>query len=72
MKGGTTTRTLDLDPPAAPFIGNQTWGESNQRENSCQNEPGAVPWDIDLEGELPDPLFRLCVTGPVGITLRAD
>ena len=25
------TRTLDLNPPAAPYVGYQTWGESYQR-----------------------------------------
>jgi nitrate reductase molybdenum cofactor assembly chaperone NarJ/NarW len=52
------TRTLDLNPPAAPYIGFQTWGESYQRGvflaqlNRAMFEAG-----IDLEGELPDHLI---------------
>ncbi len=51
------TRTLDLNPPAAPYVGFQTWGESYQRGvflsqlNRAMLEAG-----IDLEGELPDHL----------------
>lgn len=52
------TRTLDLNPPAAPYIGFQTWGESYQRGvflskmNRTLLEAG-----IDLQGELPDHLI---------------
>lgn len=52
------TRTLDLNPPAAPYIGFQTWGESYQRGtflskmNRTLMEAG-----IDLQGELPDHLI---------------
>jgi nitrate reductase molybdenum cofactor assembly chaperone NarJ/NarW len=52
------TRTLDLNPPAAPYIGFQTWGESYQRGvflsqlNRAMAEAG-----VDLEGELPDHLI---------------
>jgi nitrate reductase delta subunit len=54
------TRTLDLNPPVAPYIGFQTWGESYQRGvflsqlNRAMYEAG-----IDLEGELPDHLIPI-------------
>lgn len=52
------THTLDLDPPAAPYIGYQTWGESYQRgEFMSKMNRELVNWDIDLEGELPDHLI---------------
>jgi nitrate reductase delta subunit len=52
------TRTLDLNPPAAPYIGFQTWGESYQRGlflstlNRALLEAG-----VETEGELPDHLI---------------
>ncbi|HEY4694148.1 MAG TPA: hypothetical protein VIH16_11975 [Bellilinea sp.] len=57
------TRTLDLDPPAAPYIGYQTWGDSYQRGTfmSMMNRAIAAH-QIDSEGELPDhliPVLRL-------------
>jgi nitrate reductase delta subunit len=51
------TRTLDLDPVIAPYIGFQTWGESYTRGNfmarlsRCMVEAG-----VEWEGELPDHL----------------
>jgi nitrate reductase molybdenum cofactor assembly chaperone NarJ/NarW len=51
------TRTLDLNPPAAPYVGYQTWGESYQRGaflarlNRELFEAG-----VDAGGELPDHL----------------
>lgn len=51
------TRTLDLNPPAAPYVGFQTWGESYQRGvflsklNREMLETG-----VDMDGELPDHL----------------
>lgn len=51
------TRTLDLDPPAAPYLGYQMWGDSYQRGafmarlNRALAEVG-----VDREGELPDHL----------------
>jgi len=49
------TRTLDLNPPAAPYIGFQTWGESYQRGVflSKMNRE-LLEAGIDLDGELPD------------------
>jgi len=57
------TRTLDLNPPAAPYIGYQTWGDSYQRGAfmSMMNRAIAA-CQIDSEGELPDhliPVLRL-------------
>ena len=51
------TRTLDLNPPAAPYVGYQTWGESYQRGaflakmNRALTEAG-----VEADGELPDHL----------------
>jgi nitrate reductase molybdenum cofactor assembly chaperone NarJ/NarW len=51
------TRTLDLSPPAAPYVGYQTWGESYQRGaflvkmNRALAEAG-----VEADGELPDHL----------------
>jgi nitrate reductase delta subunit len=51
------TRTLDLNPPAAPYVGYQTWGESYQRGaflallSQELSEAG-----VDTGGELPDHL----------------
>ncbi|MCC6146730.1 MAG: nitrate reductase [Anaerolineaceae bacterium] len=49
------TRTLDLNPPAAPYIGFQTWGESYQRGAFlAQMNRVLAENEIDLQGELPD------------------
>lgn len=57
------TRTLDLDPPAAPYIGYQTWGDSYQRGTFMSMMNRAITaHQIDSEGELPDhliPVLRL-------------
>jgi len=51
------TRTLDMNPPAAPYVGYQTWGESYQRGafmakmNRALAEAG-----VETDGELPDHL----------------
>jgi nitrate reductase delta subunit len=51
------TRTLDLNPPAAPYVGYQMWGESYQRGaflakmNRALTEAG-----VEADGELPDHL----------------
>ncbi len=51
------TRTLDLNPPAAPYVGYQTWGEGYQRGaflallNRELSEAG-----VDTGDELPDHL----------------
>lgn len=52
------TRTFDLNPPAAPYVGFQIWGESYQRGaflammNRALAEAG-----VETEGELPDHLI---------------
>ena len=50
-----STRTLDLSPAAAPYIGFQVWGESYQRGAfmAILNRAMSV-LDVDPEGELPD------------------
>jgi len=51
------TRTLDLSPLAAPYVGYQTWGESYKRgEFMAQLNQEMKAHQIDLEGELPDHL----------------
>jgi len=61
------TRTLDLNPPAAPYVGYQTWGDSYQRGAfmATMNRALALA-DVDTGGELPDhlaPILRyLAVT----------
>lgn len=52
------TRTLDLNPPAAPYIGYQVWGESYQRGvflSQMSHELRAA--EVDTEDELPDHLI---------------
>lgn len=52
------TRTLDLNPPAAPYIGFQTWGESYQRGAFLSKMNRAlIEAGIDTQGELPDHLI---------------
>lgn len=52
------TRTLDLNPPAAPYIGFQTWGESYQRGAFLSKlNREMIETGIDLQGELPDHLI---------------
>jgi nitrate reductase delta subunit len=57
------TRTLDLNPPAAPYIGYQTWGDSYQRGAFMSMMNRAIEANrVDTEGELPDhliPILRL-------------
>jgi nitrate reductase delta subunit len=57
------TRTLDLNPPGAPYIGYQTWGDSYQRGAFMSMMNRAIDVNhIDSEGELPDhliPVLRL-------------
>ncbi len=56
------TRTLDLNPPAAPYFGFQTWGESYQRGQFLSRLNGELMRaGIDADGELADhliPVFR--------------
>ena len=63
------TRTLDLSPAAAPYVGFQIWGESYQRgEFMAKLNRTMAELDIDPEGELPDhlvPILRyLAVANP--------
>ena len=63
------TRTLDLSPAAAPYVGFQIWGESYQRgEFMAKLNRAMADLDIDPEGELPDhlvPILRyLAVADP--------
>lgn len=57
------TRTLDLNPPAAPYIGYQNWGDSYQRGSFLSMLNRAMEThQVDSEGELPDhliPVLRL-------------
>ena len=49
------TRTLDLSPAAAPYVGFQVWGESYQRgEFMSKLNRHMYELDIDPAGELPD------------------
>ncbi len=51
------TRTLELNPPAAPYVGFQTWGESYQRgQFLAQMNRELMMHGIDTGGELPDHL----------------
>lgn len=62
------TRTLDLNPQAAPYIGFQTWGENYQRGKFLARLNQAYhPLAIDLDGELPDhivPILRYLEAAP--------
>lgn len=52
------TRTLDLSPAAAPYIGFQIWGESYQRgEFMSKLNRAMFNLSVDTEGELPDHLI---------------
>ena len=62
------TRTLDMNPPAAPYIGFQIWGESYQRGIFLSQMNRAL-WEIavDAAGELPDhliPVLRYLAASP--------
>jgi len=51
------TRTLDLNPPAAPYVGYQTWGDSYQRGAFMAKMNRALAEaDVEPDGELPDHL----------------
>ena len=51
------TRTLDLNPPAAPYIGYQTWGESYPRGTFLAKMNRALASaGVDAGCELPDHL----------------
>jgi nitrate reductase molybdenum cofactor assembly chaperone NarJ/NarW len=54
------TRTLDLSPLSAPYVGYHIWGESYKRGEfmAALNKEMKV-YEIDLEGELPDHLLPI-------------
>jgi len=62
------TRTLDLSPLAAPYVGYQIWGESYKRgEFMAQLSQEMSLYEINLEGELPDhllPILRYLAAAP--------
>jgi nitrate reductase molybdenum cofactor assembly chaperone NarJ/NarW len=62
------TRTLDLNPPAAPYVGYQTWGESYQRGAFLAKMSRALAEaGVDADGELPDhlaPTLRYLAAAP--------
>jgi nitrate reductase delta subunit len=52
------TRTLDLNPPAAPYLGFQMWGESYKRGNFMAHLNYQIKeTGIHTDGELPDHLI---------------
>ncbi len=52
------TRTLDLNPPAAPYVGYVIWGESYQRGNFLALMSRALKdAGVEAGGELPDHLI---------------
>jgi len=52
------TRTLDLSPLTAPYVGYQIWGESYKRGEFMARLSGEMRiFEIDMEGELPDHLI---------------
>lgn len=54
------TRTLDLSPAAAPYVGFQVWGESYQRgEFMAKLNRVMFELDVNPEGELPDHLVPI-------------
>ena len=56
------TRTLDLSPAAAPYIGFQVWGESYQRgEFMAKLNHAMLALGVDTEGELPDHIAPVLV-----------
>ncbi len=51
------TRTLDLNPPAAPYVGYQIWGDSYKRGTFLARLRRAyAAAGVDSSGELPDHL----------------
>ena len=62
------TRTLDLNPQTAPYVGFQTWGENYQRGKFMANLNQVFqPLAINLDGELPDhivPILRYLEVSP--------
>jgi len=54
------TRTLDLSPLSAPYVGYHIWGESYKRgEFMAALNKELMSYEINLEGELPDHLLPI-------------
>lgn len=54
------TRTLDLSPLAAPYVGHQVWGENYQRGAFMARLQGEMRrLGVDPAGELPDHLVPI-------------
>lgn len=54
------TRTLDLNPFTAPYVGFQTWGDSYQRGNFMATLNRAIQeHQVERDGELPDHLVPI-------------
>ncbi len=54
------TRTLDLSPLSAPYVGYHVWGESYKRgEFMAALNKEMKDLDVDLDGELPDHLLPI-------------
>lgn len=54
------TRTLDLSPLSAPYVGYHIWGETYNRGEFMANLNREMKlYNIDLEGELPDHLLPI-------------
>ncbi len=65
------TRTLDLNPAVAPYVGYQIWGENYQRGGFlAQMSRGLQEAGVDPDGELPDhliPVLRYLDIAPTGM-----
>jgi nitrate reductase delta subunit len=65
------TRTLDLNPPAAPYVGYQIWGDSYKRGGFLARLKRAfAAAGVNPAGELPDHLapilsYLACAPGPL-------
>ncbi|MGE5224642.1 MAG: nitrate reductase molybdenum cofactor assembly chaperone [Omnitrophica WOR_2 bacterium] len=65
------TRTLDLNPKIAPYIGYQVWGDTYPRGDFLSRlNQELARCSIDLEGELPDHLLPVlhymdCAAAPM-------
>lgn len=70
------TRTLDLNPPAAPYLGYQMWGDSYQR-GAFMAKMNRALWEarVDPGGELPDhliPVLRYLAADPAPLADLLD
>ncbi len=54
------TRTLDLSPLTAPYVGYHIWGESYKRGEFMANLNSEMKkYEVELDGELPDHLLPI-------------